>query len=66
MSGKFIQELRFLYEGYRTNSFWWEIVYVMKKLIIVLFAVFLRSYPLIQLYAGLLFLICGTSSTIIL
>lgn len=69
-----VREYRFLYEGYNAKTIWWyvmslsssslminrEVVFNAKKLVIVLFAVFLRRDSVVQVYAGLLLLIIGT------
>eukprot|EP00003_Mantamonas_plastica_P017602 TRINITY_DN2912_c0_g2_i1.p1 TRINITY_DN2912_c0_g2~~TRINITY_DN2912_c0_g2_i1.p1 ORF type:complete len:301 (+),score=105.41 TRINITY_DN2912_c0_g2_i1:382-1284(+) len=47
-----IAKFRFLYDGYVAKRYFWELVIMMRKLLVAAIIVFGRSEPLTQLYAG--------------
>eukprot|EP00003_Mantamonas_plastica_P017629 TRINITY_DN2915_c0_g2_i3.p1 TRINITY_DN2915_c0_g2~~TRINITY_DN2915_c0_g2_i3.p1 ORF type:complete len:5220 (-),score=1332.45 TRINITY_DN2915_c0_g2_i3:434-16093(-) len=54
-----LQRYRFLYDGYANKRFFWEMIIMMRKMLIVTVIVFARRKPLMQLYGGL-WLIMGS------
>ncbi|CDW85822.1 UNKNOWN [Stylonychia lemnae] len=55
------QKYGFLYRGYRTKYFYWEIVIMYRKIVIIIIAVFIGSFGVIsQALLMLLILICFT------
>eukprot|EP00004_Rigifila_ramosa_P028594 TRINITY_DN974_c0_g1_i1.p1 TRINITY_DN974_c0_g1~~TRINITY_DN974_c0_g1_i1.p1 ORF type:complete len:2810 (-),score=593.72 TRINITY_DN974_c0_g1_i1:44-8227(-) len=47
-------KLRFLFDGYADKRYYWEMIIMLRKLLLVLFVVFLRSMPLVQICCGLI------------
>jgi len=50
---------RFLYDGYRSSAYFWEIVTMCRKVLLVFLLVFLRYYPIPQVCLALLLFNCA-------
>jgi hypothetical protein len=48
-SGRMNAELGFLYEGYKSNRFYWEFIIMLRKLAVVLISILVpERYPLLK------------------